>query len=172
MGELQNLTNEKSETDLVSENPELEALQLRQQSWIDFCAIGGLLTDDDGTLKPMKIGEFADMLKVSRQTLYEWKKSIPFFQERVKQRQMELGASPARIAKVYNGLYLKASAGNADAAKLWLQAFAGWKPPKQEIDIEHNFGLADLVSRKKMIIDQEKKVIDVTPNETAKTDNS
>lgn len=172
MGELQNLTNANNNSDLVVENPELEALQLRQQSWIDFCAIGGLLTDDDGTLKPMKIGEFAEQLKVSRQTLYEWKKSIPFFQERVKQRQMQLGASPARIAKVYNGLYLKASAGNADAAKLWLQAFAGWKPPKQELEVEHNFGLADLVSKKKALVDQEKRVIDVTPDGTTKTDNS
>ena len=171
MDSLQNFTNSPAKTE-EQVNQEFELLKLKQQKWIDFCALGGLLTDDDGKLNPMTISQFSTLLGVSRQTLYDWKKLIPDFNDRVKQRTIELGGSPARIAKVYNGLFLKASAGNSEAAKLWLQAFAGWKPPKKEIDIEHNFGLADLVSKKKALIDQEKKVIDVTPeNGNSETNN-
>lgn len=139
-----------------------DLLQMRQQQWIDFCAVGGLLTDDDGTLKPTTIVKFAEMIGVERKTLYNWKKSIPNFDERVAQRRKVLG-SGTRLQKVYNGLYLKAAAGNPEAVKLWLQIFDGWKPPKQAVEMEHNFGLADLVAKKKIEIERERKVIDATP---------
>lgn len=142
-----------------------DMLQLRQQQWIDFCAIGGLMTEDDGTLKPTTIVAFAEMIQVERKTLYNWKKSIPNFAERVKQRRHELG-SGTRLQKVYNGLYLKAASGNPEAVKLWLQIFDGWKPPKQEMEIEHNLGLADLVAKKKIELEKERKVIDATPTDS------
>lgn len=142
-----------------------DVLQLRQQQWIDFCAIGGLMTDDDGTLKPTTISAFAEMIAVERKTLYNWKKSIPDFNDRVKQRRMVLG-SGTRLQKVYNGLYLKASAGNPDAVKLWLQIFDGWRPPSQSHEIELTTGLADLVSKKKLELERERKIIDATPADT------
>lgn len=169
MENTQTYTNQDSAVSVndsaVEKNVNDQLLIHRQQQWIDFCAIGGLMTDDDGTLKPTTITAFADMIKVERKTLYNWKKSIPDFEERVAQRRKVLGAG-TRLQKVYNGLYLKAAAGNPDAVKLWLQIFDGWKPPKQEMEIEHNLGLADLVAKKKLELERERKVIDATPADT------
>jgi hypothetical protein len=174
MSGLQNLTktentNQEATDSVIS--PADELLKLKQQQWIDFCAIGGLMTEDDGTLKPTTATAFAEMIGVSRQTLYDWKKNIPDFQERVNQRRKILGAG-TRLQKVYNGLYLKAAAGNPDAVKLWLQIFDGWKPPKQEMEIEHNLGLADLVAKKKLEMERERKVIDATPADTGSSEQT
>lgn len=165
METLQNLTktetsNQQSPDSVIP--PVDELLKLKQQQWIDYCAIGGMLTADDGGVTPTTITAFADMIGMSRQTLYDWKKSIPNFNERVKQRRIDLG-SGTRLAKVYNGLYLKAATGNPEAVKLYLQIFDGWKPPKQEVEMEHNFGLADLVAKKKLEMEHSRKVIDATP---------
>lgn len=169
MGDTQNYTksapsNISGPVETVPQETE-DVLQLRQQQWVDFCAIGGMLTDDDGEITPTSISKFALMIGVERKTLYNWKKSIPNFNERVKQRRLELG-SGTRLAKVYNGLYLKASSGNPEAAKLYLQIFDGWKPPKQEMEIEHNLGLADLVAKKKLEMDRSRKVIDATSTDS------
>lgn len=130
-------------------------LKIQQQKWIDFCAVGGLITHDDGSLKPMTITEFAPLIGVGRKTLYRWKETIPDFKARVKKRRLELG-SDSRLQKVYNGLYLKASQGVPEAVKLYLQIFDGWKPPAQAHEIEHK-GLGDLVNtaRNKNIIEAE-----------------
>lgn len=165
METLQNLTNTNPQTDSGDQNVEvedLELLKLKQQKWIDYCAVGGLITADDGSMTPITISAFAPTLGVTRQTLYDWKKSIPNFNERVKQRRLDLG-SATRLQKVYNGLYLKAASGNPEAVKLYLQIFDGWKPPKQEMEIEHNLGLADLVAKKKLELERERKVIDANP---------
>lgn len=156
MSELQNVTIQKQAQEISDDNVTEVLLSPAQQKWIDFCAVGGLVVGDDSSLKQMTISEFAPQLGVTRKTLYEWKKSIPNFIEKVNKRRVELGGSPARIAKVYNGLFLKASAGNPEAAKLWLQKFDGWQPPKQDVAVEHNLGLADLVTRKKLEHDRKK----------------
>lgn len=132
-----------------------QVLKINQQKWIDFNAVGGLITDADGSLKPMTIVAFAQALGVERKTLYNWKNSIPDFWDRVKVRRMQLG-SETRLQKVYNGLYLKASQGVPEAVKLYLQIHDGWKPPAQAHEIEHK-GLGDLVNtaRNKNIIEAE-----------------
>lgn len=167
METLQNLTQTNTSTAVdtaESVDVDLEAvLKIDQQKWIDFCAIGGLLTMDDGSLQPMTIKDFAINLGVSRQTLYDWKRIIPSFNERVRQRRQELG-SGARLQKVYNGLFLKASGGDPSAVKLYLQIFDGWKPPSQEHDVKVSTGLADLVAQKKLEIDRERKIIDAAPD--------
>lgn len=172
MSDGQSLTQTNPTTEVLDENSQDPLLMFKQQKWIDFCAVGGLLVGDDGNLTTKTVYAFAEDIKVSRQTLYNWKSSIPNFRERVEQRRIELGGSPARIAKVYNGLFLKAAAGNSEAAKLWLQAFANWKPPKQEVEMDHNFGLADLVAKKKLQIERESKVIDVSTTGSEETNNS
>jgi hypothetical protein len=146
-------------------------LKINQQKWIDFNAVGGLITEADGALKPMTITAFAIALGVERKTLYNWKESIPNFWERVQQRRQELG-SQTRLQKVYTGLYLKAAAGVPEAVKLYLQIFDGWKPPKQEVEIEHNLGLADLVAKKKLELDRERKIIDATPADSGSSETN
>lgn len=139
-----------------------DVLKINQQKWIDFNAVGGLITESDGALKPMTITAFAAAIGVERKTLYNWKNSIPNFWERVKQRRLELG-SQARLQKVYTGLYLKASQGVPEAVKLYLQIFDDWKPPAQEQKIQLSNGLADLVARKKLELEHSRKIIDATP---------
>jgi hypothetical protein len=158
MSGLQNLTNtntpKEGEAQIVA-SPDEELLKINQQKWIDFCGVGGLITDSDGTLKPMTISAFASALGVSRQTLYDWKKSIPQFNEKVRQSRIRLGGE-TRLQKVYNGLYLKASAGVPEAVKLYLQIFDGWQPPSQKHEVKVG-GLGDLVNqaRQKNIIEGE-----------------
>jgi hypothetical protein len=170
METLQNPTNAVAVIPVSSDSAPImsqdQVLKISQQKWIDFCAIGGLLTSDDGTLNPMTISQFAPTLGVTRQTLYDWKKNIPDFQERVKQRRIELGTG-ARLQKVYNGLFLKAASGDPSAVKLYLQIFDGWKPPSQDHEVKLSTGLADLVAQKKIELDRERKVIDATPSDTS-----
>ena len=163
MDELQKVTSQGKSVDAEFEIIVEGQLSYAQQKWIDFCAIGGLIVDDDNSIRQMTITQFAEQLGVARKTLYEWKRTIPNFMEKAHKRRSEIGGSPARVAKVYNGLFLKAATGNADAAKLWLQAFANWKPPKQEMEIDHNLGLADLVAKKKIELERERNIIDVRP---------
>ena len=159
MDTLQNFTNDNSETTVeLVKNAEI-VLKENKLKWVDFCAVGGLITEDDGSLKPMTITAFADAIGVTRQTLYDWKKSIPNFWNHVKKRRMELG-SGTRLQKVYNGLFLKASAGTPEAVKLYLQIFDGWQPPSQKHDIDVR-GLGDLVNTAR-----NKKIIDITPEST------
>jgi len=168
METLQNLTNTNPKTDPQPESvvdPEEHLLQMRQQKWIDFNAVGGLITESDGALKPMTISAFALALGVSRQTLYDWKNNIPDFWGRVRDRRKQIGTQ-TRLEKVYTGLYLKAASGDPAAVKLYLQIFDDWRPPAQAHEIEVTTGLADLISKKKLELERERKVIDATPADT------
>lgn len=115
-----------------------------QQMYIDFTALGGLLTDDDGNLTRMTIGEFANKIGVDRTTLYSWKRKMPDFWDRVEERRNKIGTQ-ARVNKVWNGIYMKAATGNPEAAKLFLGQFAKWQPPSQKVEMEVGNGLADLL---------------------------
>lgn len=116
-------------------------------SYIDYCAIQGLVTTEDGEVKRMTATEFAHAIDVNRTTLYEWQKIIPNFWDKVQERRKQIGGQ-ARIMKVYNGLYLKAAAGNPQAASLWLANHdPNFRMPAQKVEHEVGAGLADLMKR-------------------------
>lgn len=125
-----------------------ELIRLQQQEeYIAFCAVGGLITEEGGELKPMKVIDFAQLLGVERTALYRWQKSIPDFWDKVHARRKELGGQ-ARIMKVYNGLYLKAAAGDARAAAIWLANHdENFRMPAQKVEHEVGGGLADLMNQ-------------------------
>jgi len=134
----------------------------RQLMFIDFTAVSGLMTDDDGELKPMKVGEFAEKIGVERTTLHYWKKSIPDFWGKVRERRMTIG-SQARTNKVISGLYLRAARGDAEQVKIWLGIFDGWQPPMQRQTVELGDSWAALLANKrKSAIEGE--VVDATAN--------
>lgn len=137
-----------------------ELLKQQQDEYISYCAVGGLLTADDGTIKKVNLGEFAQMLNVDPKTLNNWKRSIPDFWGEVDKKRHMLFSGP-RISAIWNGLFLRAARGDAEQAKIILSHFAGWQPPAQKHEIEVTTGLADLVARKKLEL--ERKVIDATP---------
>lgn len=136
----------------------------RKLLYIDFTALGGLITEDDGELKPMKLQDFAAKIGVDRTTLYLWKRKIPNFWDLVRARRMEIG-SQARVNKVWNGVYLRAAKGDAEQAKIFLSTFDGWQPPMQRQTVELGDSWAALLAnkRKKVI---EGQVSDATDNAT------
>lgn len=138
------LTKTKSKTDTEPENGQPEITDMRLETWIDFVAVGGLVTKEDGTFRKMSVDEFAAEIDISKTTLYAWRAKTKDFWERVKQRRLDLG-SQVRLQKVYNGLYLKAAAGDPQAVKLYLQIFDGWKPPAQAIEHEVGDHMADIM---------------------------
>lgn len=146
---------------LDQENGKVTVLSAQQQNVIDFYAVGGLITEGDGSFKKMKLHEFADQLGITRQTIANWRNAIPDFWELVKKRRLELG-SQTRLATVHNGLYLKAAAGVPEAVKLYLQIFDGWQPPSQAVQVDAGGGLADLLNivRQKQLQQPDRKVID------------
>ncbi len=120
--------------------PDNEILQ--RQQYVDFVALGGLLTEDDGSFITMTVGQFASTLGVSRQSLYNWKKTISDFDKKVRARRLQL-SQKSRATKVYNGLYLRACKGDPLAVKLWAEIFDGYQPAPQRLQHSLGDGFAD-----------------------------
>jgi hypothetical protein len=162
MPDLQNLTNAPAQTSESEETVKLRAYQ--QDQYIAFVACGGLIPDPTGEKAAIKMTtqEFANNIQVSRQTLYDWRKTIPEFWEKVNQKRREIG-SKDRLANVWNGLYLKAATGNVEAAKLYLANHDDeFRMPMERRENNLGSGLADLVARKLLEQNRETpKVIDV-----------
>lgn len=145
-----------TETGLAQESTVVSlSEESRQQLLIDYCALGGLLTEDDGSFRRMTTDELAQELGLSRMTLHRLKNRIKNFDEKVRKRRQVL-SKKSRASKVYNGLYLKACKGTAAEVKLWAEIFDGYQPAAQKHEVKVS-GLGDLVSmaRGKNIIDGE-----------------
>lgn len=121
-------------------------LRERQQQYIDYCAVGGLITTEDGELKRMTVTQFAANIGYERTSLYLWQKTIPDFWERVNKRRKEIGGG-GRVQKVYNGLYLKGAAGNPQAAAMFLANHdENFRMPNQRVEVEVKHSYADLLA--------------------------
>src|SRR2546423_21023 len=77
-----------------------------QRAYVDWKAIAGIITDDDG-VREIKVDELAHMLGVTRSAFYKAKEAIPNFWDLVAQRRKELG-SQSRLARFHQSWYLKA----------------------------------------------------------------
>lgn len=147
-------------------------LKYQQEIWIDFNAVGGLILEADGTFKmserrfnskgmPMKytVTDLAEDLGLDRGTLYRWTKAIPDFWGRVAERRKTI-AGGARVAKVWNGVFLKAAQGHAPQAAMFLANFDDdFRMPTQPV--EH--GLAN--SWAKLLEGKRKSVGNITEGE-------
>jgi len=158
MEALQNLTK----TNPPTGKKEPAALSPAQQEYISYVAVSGLIIHEDGTFKKMTVEEFASKVGVSRVTLHNWSRSIPDFAQKVEQRRAEL-MPINRVSAIWKGLTLKAMSGNVEAAKIVLGQYANWQPPAQKHEVELTTGLADLVAKKKLLMEREKNAIDATP---------
>jgi hypothetical protein len=155
-------------------------LTLQQQTWVDFNAVGGLITEEDGSIrlsntrkskdgvaKKYNVEDLAYDLGVSRDTLYYWSRNIADFQERVDRRRKELYSS-TRVTQVWNGLYLKARSGNARAADIFLRNFDdNYISPTKTVQHEAGNSWAKLLAKKrdrKIIETQEAEIIRDTPS--------
>lgn len=144
---LQNPTTAEPDNGDVSQR-DVE-LQERQEYYITYYAANGLSVHDDGSFEKISAEKFAAKIGVHRTTLYEWQKSIPNFQARVRARRKEI-FNGTREAMIWNGLFLRAAKGDSKQAEMLLSHFSDYVPPTQRHEVKIG-GLADLakIARKK-----------------------
>lgn len=138
-------------------------LQERQEHYITFYAANGLSVEEDGSFKKISAETFAHSIGVSRQTLYDWQKSIPNFQDRVRKRRQEIFTA-GRESMVWNGLFLRAAKGDHKQAEMILSHFSDYTPPTQKHEVRVN-GLADLAKiarakNERTVLDAERTAVD------------
>lgn len=145
-------------------NPTDPLLDPRYQSLIDYKAMNGLITDQDGNMKKMPMQQLADGLGVVRDTLYTWMQRDGFW-EQVNERRKSI-STKSRLAGVHETWYLRARKGEFQHLQLWLANFdPNFRMPTEKIEHEVGNGFADLIashSRNKTI---QAQIIDISPNE-------
>jgi hypothetical protein len=126
----------------------------RYELYATYCACGGIMIDDDGTIKKQSVTEFAKSIGVDRVTLHRWKKRDGFW-DLVEVKRAEV-FQKSRLSAIWNGLTLRAMKGDAKQAEMILSAYAGYQPPSQKHEVKVS-GLGDLVNiaRNKKIIEGE-----------------
>ena len=112
--------------------------------YLSFCALGGLITSDDGMLSKMTLNDFCRQFGVHRATTYRWKHNTPNFGEKVRQRRDELFPL-SRETAMWNRLYLigmqsKDLRAAVDAIKTLLGHFSGLTLPAKRKPEPSNSG--------------------------------
>lgn len=154
----QNYTNAETPTNQPEISVPFEQLTLVQRTYIDYKAVSGLITDDDGVRK-MTVEQLAQMLGVTRGAIYKAKELVPNFWEYVRARRKALGTAE-KLAKIHEVWYLKAAKGDFQHLQLWLANFdPEFRMPTQKLEHEVGGGLADLLNKARER-DQQQKVIE------------
>lgn len=131
----------------------------RHQAVIDYRALNGLITSDDG-IKKMTVDEFATTIGTTRRQVYRWQDSIPDFWTKVADRRMEI-APKARLSRVHETWYLKAVKGDYQHMQLWLANFdPNFRMPTEKMEHDIGSGMADLVANLRRNEQPERKIID------------
>lgn len=146
----QTLTKQPDSTLVDDQYIPYSELSPQQQYWVDFCAVQGLIVNDDGSMTKMTVQQCANHLKVARETLYYWKKHIPNFNDLVTDRLQELWGG-ARTAKVVNAIFLAATVKlNVQAQALWManQKSIPFRIPQQEVKHELGNSWAGLITKR------------------------
>jgi hypothetical protein len=138
----------------------------QQDEYIAYCAVGGIMPKEDGFGTKMSIEEFASQLGVNASTLWRWRSTIPDFWDKVSEKRREISGK-SRLTAVWNGIAMKAAAGNAEAAKLYLKNFdPNYIDPSQKVEHELGTGFADLIASHRNRQIRERAIIDVTPDQS------
>lgn len=175
METIQDSTNPIIKTDQDTKPVDKQELTIVQQSYIDYKAVNGLITTDDG-MRHMSVSELAGMLGVTRDAIYKARDATPDFWERVANRRKELG-NQERMAKVHEIWYLRAIGSGAAAysyMQLWLANFdPNFRMPTEKHELDVGGGLADLLqAMRKRKQAEEPKVIDADTSGDATKNNT
>ena len=136
----QNSTSPKKSTDLIQLESDPRYLAL-----IDFKAMNGLMTDEEGSMVKQSMQWLADLLKVDRGTLYNWTRRDGFW-DRVNDRRKEVSPK-ARLAKVHETFYLKAVAGEWQFTNAYLTNYdPNYRPPTQKVEHEAGDSLVEAIT--------------------------
>lgn len=144
MSDIKNLQNH--DPALVVPRP-WEMLTEVQRTYVDWKALGGLTTDDDGAIKRITLSELADMMGVTIQAFMQSKKTMPNFWDLVHQRRKELSGQ-SRLAKMHDVWFLKAvEMKNWPLTEAWLRNFdPDYKESHSKAIEDVGNGFADLVA--------------------------
>jgi hypothetical protein len=145
--------NEKEVIDVPDSH---RGLTFLQRSYVDYKAMNGLITTDDG-IRKMPVEELAGLLGVSRRMVYKARDGVPDFWYRVNERRKELSGKE-RLAKVHETWYLKAVKGDFQHMQLWLANHdPEFRMPTEKVQHELGDGYADIIQSlmKEGIIDGE-----------------
>lgn len=115
-------------TDMVDKNR--KNVDFAQQRYIEWEAAGNIAywRYDDRIAKRPSLSELSRELGYSRQTMYNWKRNILDFKERVDEARKGLWTD--RESVIWNGLFLKAATGDVRAAEMVLSNFTDYNPIK------------------------------------------
>jgi hypothetical protein len=138
----------------------------QHDEYIAYCAVGGIMPKEDGFGTKMSIEEFARRLDINPSTLWRWRSTIPDFWDKVNKKRTELSGK-SRLTAVWNGIAMKAAAGNAECAKLYLKNFdPNYIDPMQKVQHEMGDSFADLIAAHAVKRQLEARtIIDIIPDD-------
>lgn len=132
---------------------------------IEFKALGGIITDEDGTMKKLTMSDLSGMVGVHRDTLYEWMKR-PGFWDAVNVTRKRL-SSKSRLAAIQDKWYLKAlEMKDWRITEAWLRNHdEKYRESRQTIEHEIGNSWASLLEGKRKEVDHviEGEVVDDKP---------
>jgi hypothetical protein len=161
--DLQNQTAKNGQQINTLEYDNQELLNAQQQAFVDYLAIGGLVTVESNEklqaqdIHQMTITEFCEAIGISRDTFYRWKKTIPNLVDRIRTRRHETFGLNRETA-LYNRAYLIAmTSRDHKAAGEMIKLLSGHfgqleLPVQRQIIKQEGESWAALVEKKKQAI--------------------
>lgn len=118
------------------------------EQFITYSALGGLITDEMGIVKPMSLAKFCKFQGIAESTTRDWK-AMSNFGLLVTQRRLEI-VPHARETAAWNRLYIigltsKDHKSAVEALKLFLGHFSALQLPVRRQDIKIQGGLMEVL---------------------------
>ncbi len=150
MSDMQNSTNDVSSTGKREFFAPYSQLTNTQRGMVDFKALNGLITTEDGHLVKYSVKKFAkEFLGVTRDAACKAMAKVPNFWDLVSQRRKLLSGG-GRLAKVHETWYLKAVKGEWQHMDSYLRNFdPNYKDPKMTVEHEAGNSWAALLNQKR-----------------------
>lgn len=146
------MTQNVTDTNSVTTSKKEVVTDPRHQALIDYRAMNGLITDDDG-IRKMTVDDLAKALGVDRRQLYRWQDSIPDFWDLVNNRRKEISPK-SRLQRVHETWYLKAVKGEWQHMNAWLMNFdSSYVVPTQKVEHEAGQSMVELMRELKDTIE-------------------